>query len=260
MSNITIIIPVHEVNEDLKKLYAVAIGSIPITVENKSMYPVMLVGPKDVLNGYKDEKIEKVVEIEYVENEKSDFQTQINVAAQKCKTPYFSILEVDDSYNPNWFKNVEKHIETMPEVSFFLPLTEVFDVSTKEAIPVGFANEIALTVSFSDRIGYIGKEDLENFSDFSCTGGVYKTADFIEIGGLKVSLKIVFWYEFLMRAANNHKEIYVIPKLGYRHNLRREGSLMEIMSSTVKEEDVNKLFELAKQECFFNEDRNRSID
>lgn len=260
MSNITIVIPVHEVNDDLKKLYAVAIGSIPITAENKSMYPVMLVGPKDVLNGYKDEKIEKVVEIEYVENEKSDFQTQMNVAAQKCKTPYFSILEVDDSYNPNWFKNVEKHIETMPEVSFFLPLTEVFDVSTKEAIPVGFANEIALTVSFSDRIGYIGKEDLENFSDFSCTGGVYKTADFIEIGGLKASLKIVFWYEFLMRAANNHKEIYVIPKLGYRHNLRREGSLMEIMSSTVKEEDVNKLFELAKQECFFNEDRNRSID
>ena len=148
----------------------------------------------------------------------------------------------------------------MPEVSFFLPLTEVFDVSTKEVIPVGFANEIALTVSFSDKIGYIGNEDLENFSDFSCTGGVYKTADFIEIGGLKASLKIVFWYELLMRAANNHKEIYVIPKLGYKHNLRREGSLMEIMSSTVKQEDVNKLFELAKQECFFNEDRNRSID
>ena len=92
MSNITIVIPVHEVNDGLKKLYAVAIGSIPITAENKSMYPVMLVGPKDVLNGYKDEKIEKVVEIEYVENEKSDFQTQVNVAAQKCKTPLFSVL------------------------------------------------------------------------------------------------------------------------------------------------------------------------
>ena len=260
MSNITIVIPVYEVNDNLKELYSTAVGSIPITAENKAMYPVMLVGPKNILDGYKNEKIEKVLDIEYVENEKSDFQTQINVAAQKCDTPYFSILEVDDTYNPYWFKNVEEHIKTMPEISFFLPLTEVFDVSTKEAIPVGFANEIALTVSFSDKIGYIGMDDLENFSDFSCTGGVYKTDDFTEIGGLKPSLKIVFWYEFLMRAANNHKEIYVIPKLGYKHNLRREGSLMEIMSNTVTEDEVNKLFELAKQEYFFKEDRNRSIE
>lgn len=257
MRNITIVIPVCEINDELKKLYKTAIGSIPISEDGKSEYPVMVIGPKDVISQYKDSAIEKIVDITYVENEKSDFQTQIDVAAEKCNTPYFSVLEEDDTYNSNWFMNVEKHIESMPETPFFLPLTEVFDVSTNEAIPVGFANEIALTTSFSDQIGYVGIDELMEFSDFSCTGGVYRVEDFLKIGGLKKNLKIVFWYEFLLRAANNHKEAYVIPKLGYKHNLRRKGSLMETISTTITEEEAKFWYETARQEYFFTEDRVR---
>lgn len=251
MSNITIVIPVFEVNDSLKALYKKAVMSCPLS------YPIMLIGPKKVIYEYKDQDIEKIAPIEYVENENSDFQTQINTAAKNCKTPYFSVLEVDDTYNRNWFDNVEQHISTMPETPFFLPLTEVFDVSTDDAIPVGFANEIALTTSFSDKIGFIGEDELREFSDFSCTGGVFRAADFLEIGGLKKNLKIVFWYEFLMRAAYHHKDAYVIPKLGYKHNLRRKGSLMETVSSTISEDEAKFWYDTARQECFFTEDRVR---
>ena len=260
MSNITIVVPVCEYNEALKKLYRRAIGSIPVPDGEKSSYPVIVIGPKDVINEYKDEKIEKIVNITYIENSESDFQNQINTAAKKCETPYFSILEVDDMYNPNWFTNVEKHIESMPETPFFLPLTEVFDASNEEFVPVGFANEIALTTSFSDAIGYIGIDELNEFSDFSCTGGVYRVSDFLEIGGLKRNLKIVFWYEFLMRAANNHKEAYVIPKLGYRHTVRRPGSLMDMIPKTIDSDEAKFWYETAKQEYFFNEDRKREYN
>ena len=254
MSNITIVIPVFEYNDGLKELYKKAVGSCPLT------YPIMVIGPKSVIDEYKDSDIEKIVTIEYVENENSDFQSQINAAANACSTPYFSVLEVDDTYNRNWFENVEQHIAAMPETPFFLPLTEIFDVSTEEPIPVGFANEIALTTSFSDKIGYIGEDELKEFSDFSCTGGVFRVADFLEIGGLKKNLKIVFWYEFLMRAAYKHKEAYVIPKLGYKHNLRRKGSLMEIISSTIGEDEAKFWYDTARQECFFTEDRVREYN
>lgn len=260
MSKITIILPVCEVNDKLKDLYKKAIGSIPISDEGKSLYPVMVIGPKAVIKEYKDEGLEKVVDIKYVENPVSDFQTQINQAAMKCGTEYFSILEIDDTYNPKWFMNVEKHIEALPDVPFFLPLTELFDASEDPAVPLGFANEMALTTSFSDKIGYIGIDELMEFSDFSCTGGVYKTADFLEIGGLKNTLKFVFWYEFLLRAAHNHREAYVIPKLGYKHNIHREGSLMETISKTVTEDEAKFWIETARQEYFFTEARERKYE
>lgn len=257
MSNITIIVPVYEYTDELKEMYKKAVGSIPTDEEGKALYPVMLVGPKDIMDKYKIDAFEKVINFKYLENNKTDFQTQINVAAKACETPYFSILEIDDEYNKNWFKNVEEHIAKLPTVAFFLPLTEVFSLSSQSPVPVGFANEIALTTSFSDKIGYVGLDELMEFSDFSCTGGVYRVADFLEIGGLKPNLKIVFWYEFLMRAANNHKEAYVIPKLGYKHIIHRNGSLMETISSTIDEDEAKFWFDTARQEFYFTEDRAR---
>lgn len=255
MSNITIIVPVYEYTDELKAMYQKAIGSIPCNEEGKALYPVTVVGPKEITDKYKISGFEGVVDIKYLDNDKTDFQTQINVAAKDCETPYFSVLEIDDEYNKNWFKNVEEHIAKLPTVAFFLPLTEVFSLASKKEVPVGFANEIALTTSFSDKIGYVGLDELMEFSDFSCTGGVYRKDDFLEIGGLKANLKIVFWYEFLMRAANNHKEAYVIPKLGYKHIINRDGSLMEIVTSTIDEEEAKFWFDTARQEFYFNEDR-----
>ncbi len=258
MGRITIVIPIHKVNEALKNAYKNAIGSIPLSEDGKSEYPVLVIGPKDVIKEYKNAAFEKVVDITYFENEKSDFQTQINTAAKNCKTEYFSILEVDDEYSAHWFENVEKHIDGLPKVKFFLPLTEVYDVSGEEAIPIGFANEIALTTSFSDVIGYIGVDELTEYSNFSCTGGVFKTSDFIEIGGLKSAIKLTFWYEFLLRAAQNHMEAYVIPKLGYRHNMYRKGSLMEKMSTEIDKEEAEFWFEVARQDYFFNQEREKT--
>ena len=257
MNNITIILPVYLYSDELKEMFKKAIGSIPVDDDGKALYPVTVVGPKNIIDNYKTSGFESVVDITYLENEKSDFQTQINFAAKECKTPYFSILEIDDQYNKNWFSNVEEHIEKLPTVPFFIPLTEIFSLSSNNPVAVGFANEIALTVAYSDNIGYIGLDELEAFSEFNCTGGVFRVDDFLSIGGLKPSLKIVFWYEFLMRAAKNHKEVYVIPKLGYKHFVHRPGSLMEQISSEVDEDEAKFWFETARQEYHFTEDRKK---
>ena len=92
--------------------------------------------------------------------------------------------------------------------------------------------------------------------DFNCTGGLFKTEDFISLGGLKKSLKIAAWYEFLMRVCYKSKKIYVLPKIGYLHTVGREDSYMEQMQKTLTQEEGKFLIDTARQEYFFKEDRN----
>lgn len=254
MKDISIIIPVHQYNDELKNYFINAINSVPNEDDNLS---IIVIGPKDIIAKYKEIEIDyQGRTISFVENEKSDFASQINEGAKVCGTEYFSILEVDDEYTPIWFKNVQEHIAAYPEISIFLPLTEVRDVSAERPIFVGFANEIALSASFSENIGYIDLDALMTYSDFNVTGAVIKTSDYLEVGGLKPSLKLVFWYEFLLRLTNSSKEIYTIPKAGYCHSLRRNDSYM-LECEKIEQEEAQWWFNTAKQEYFFKEDRNK---
>ena len=64
----------------------------------------------------------------------------------------------------------------------------------------------------------------------------------------------------MLRLTHNNKKIYVIPKLGYRHFVNRENSLYDIYKKTITNEESKWWYELAKEEYFFKNDRNKTYE
>lgn len=264
MKDLTIVIPIHEYNEEISALLGRAIGGLSEavsfykdTTNFSEKVKVAIVGPKDIC-----EKIllPDTYDVIKIENEKSDFSTQINVAVKNITTKYFTILEFDDVFFKKWFVNVEKYMSIHENVSVFLPLTEIFETRNDENITLTYANEAVWATSFSDELGFLDLESLENFGDFNMTGAVFNRNDFMEVGGLKASMKLTFWYEFLMRMAYNKKRMYTIPKVGYFHSVGREGSLIAEYNKTLSPDEAQWWIDLAKKEYYFKDDRNKTYD
>ena len=183
-----------------------------------------------------------------------DFCEQINKGAKVCATDYFSILEYDDEYTPIWFNNVDKYIKHYENISIFLPLVKLVKFSDESIQSLG--NELAWSKAFAEESGYINEECLNSFYDFIISGGVFKTNEFIEYGGLKKSLLIASSYEFLLRMAHNGKNIFVIPKIGYIHKIGNPDGKTAKNMEKISQKHGEWLIKLAQQEKYFNGDRN----
>jgi hypothetical protein len=259
MKKIDIIIPLHTYDDYVKNLLARAIESVP--EENRIIIVTQDREIADNLNWLVEERKSETCTVvspaDGVEW-KSDFCSLVNEGVNACGSEWFSILEFDDTYTDIWFKNVEKYIEYKPEVSVFLPLEELVDYSKNQVI--GYGNEAPWASSFSNEIGYIDNDCLQQYFDFYLTGSIFNVEDWKNYGGLKPSIKISFWYEFLLRMTNKGKKVFVIPKLGYKHYVDRENSLYDIYRKTIDEKESNFYFELAKQESLFKEDRNKTYE
>lgn len=242
MEGLTVIIPMNEFGKENIELLNKAVESVPNDIRVILSIPNNAEA-KDV-KGISDRL--QIVQ----ETDETSFADLVNSAVEKIDDKWFSILEFDDTYTNIWFDNVEKHIEYMPEVSVFMPLEDITDFNNNSFI--GFGNEAALASSFSNELGYIDNDCLQNYFDFYMTGSIFNTADWKEVGGLKPNIKVTFWYEWLLRLTNKGKKVYVIPKVGYNHKLGRKGSLVEMYKETVSEEESNFLFELAKREYLFH--------
>lgn len=256
MTQITTIIPVHKFDDEVKTLLETSVKSFVETSKNNPS-DLMFVGPKEVLDKIKALNLH---EAEYVENEEAWFSAQINAAAKKVKSDYFAILEYDDEFTPIWFDNVVKYINTGDDISVYLPLTEVFDFQHKAEGPIGYVNEAVWASSFSEKLGYFDSECLQDYLIFNTTGGVFKTKDFIEVGGLKESMKLSFWYEFLLRAINKKKNVFVIPKVGYFHAVNRNGSLATEYAQTMSDRESEYWVELARKEYLYKTDRKKTYE
>jgi hypothetical protein len=151
---------------------------------------------------------------------------------------------------------VKKYLDFMPETSVLLPLEDIYDYQNGKYI--GFGNEAPWASSFSDELGYIDKGCLENYFNFYLTGGVFNTDDWNDVGGLKPSIKLTFWYEFLLRLTNKGKKVFVMPKVGYVHMMGRKGSLMEKYREQMDADESKFWFDTAKQEYFYKDDRNKT--
>lgn len=252
MKDLTIIIPIHTFNDEMSKLLLNAYKSIT-NMKNSDGIKISIVAPTEII-----ENIKKNINdsnIVYIKNNgNTDFCNQVNLAAKECKTKYFSILEFDDKYNENWISNFEKYLPFYNDVTVFMPLTELTNTDGKI---LGFINEVTLASSFSNELGFLDLDCLQVYMDFNVTGSIIRTEDFNEIGGLKPSLKLASWYEFLMRLCYNGKKIYTIPKIGYSHMINREDSLMKKYQKEISIEEGTWLIKTAKQEYFFKEDRKK---
>lgn len=240
MSDITVIVPLHVFTEEDRKLLSEALKTVPEGLG-------VILSVKEGAEG-KTGKLPKNVSV--VSSSKGDSFTElVNAAVEHVETKWFSILEYDDTYTDIWLKHMEKHIEFMPDTSIFMCLNDIVDFSTKKYI--GFGNEAPWASAFSDEIGHIDLESLNNYFDFYPCGSVFNTDDFKEVGGLKPNLNNVFWYEFLLRAVHNGKDVYVVPKVGYVHHLGREGSMSEKYLKNTSEKEAKYWFSVAKKEYFF---------
>lgn len=263
MNKINIIIPLHKFNDVVISYTRNAIKSIVNNIPTfNGELITTIVCPEEVyknLDEYieifkKETKYDNINVI--INNGDTDFCNQINYAVQNINEDYFSILEFDDEYAKNWFKMVQDYYYTNEDVSVFLPINVQHN---NDKTKWQFGNEIVWASSFSNDIGYIDFDCLQNCSTFNLTGGVFNRNDFIKIGMLKPSIKVAFNYEFLLRLTNNNLKVFVVPKEGYTHVIGREDSLTDIYNKTIQEEEIKKWFELAMREYPFTEDRKKGI-
>lgn len=261
MKDITIIIPVHIYNNEVFNLLTTAINSVRTCRKEYTFgkLPLLIVAPQNVNDELEKNNISSIIDnvTTIVNDGDTDFCSQVNKAASCVNTDYFSILEFDDLYNEKWFNMVNDYFFSNESVSLFLPINILTDTEHKH---FQFANEIAWTSSFSNEIGYLDFDCLQDYSSFNLTGGVFNTNDFKKIGGFKSSIKAAFNYEFLLRMTKKELKVFVVPKEGYIHMIGRKGSLTDEYNQTLTVNDVKKWFDLAKSEYLYTEDRKINID
>lgn len=231
MKNLTIILPLHEYNE---KLLVNSLSSVKETFSKN--ITLMFVGENDIIS--KAENLSKKIGLECkiikTENSETDFCTQVNKAVFACTTQYFSVLEYDDEYMPYIGDIYKKFMNNHNELSVVLPINEYYN---EAEMFLSFGNEIAWDASFAsvnkenglEKLGYVTIESLDIFMDFNCTGGIFKTEDFISLGGLNGEYTIAAWYDYLLKVTSNKKNIYVLPRVGYAHTIGRTDSYSERM-------------------------------
>lgn len=242
MKDLVVIIPMHEFGKDNIELLNKAVESIPEGVR-------AILSVKKGVDSRKLKGASERLEI-LSESDGDSFVELVNAAVDKIEEKWFSILEFDDTYTPIWLDNAKKYMEFMPDMSVFMFLEDITDFNNGKYI--GFGNEAPWASSFSNEIGFIDNDCLQNYFDFYLTGSIFNTADWREVGGLKPQIKLTFWYEWLLRLTNKHKKVFVIPKVGYNHKLGRSGSLVEIYKENVGQDETQFLFDLAKREYFFH--------
>lgn len=253
MENLTVIIPIVKLENDEQKAFFVeALSSIDDS-------NIIVIGDADALNSISDVKVNKMFMTIENKTGETNYASQVNFAVKKINTDYFTVLEYDDKFSPIWFKVLKTYIDNdIDNIFGFMPLTEVIDYETKASF--GYANEAVWATSFSDEIGYYDIQALEQYLNFNTSGAVFKTEYFKNLGMLKPSMKLVFWYEFLLRALYKGKKLFVIPKVGYYHIPNRPGSITNNYSENMSEKEADWWIDLAKKEYFFAQDRNKTYN
>ena len=184
-----------------------------------------------------------------------NYSEQVNYGIKNSKGKWISLFEFDDEYSSIWFKNVLKYTEAYPEVQMFLPVVVETD---EKGVFAGFTNEATFAANFTQEVGYLTNDTLQNYQNFQTAGSVFKKEIIEDFGGFKPSIKLTFIYELLLRLTYNSVSIMTIPKLGYKHTNMREGSIFwnyKYGESVMSEDEVKFWIQTAKREYFFVEDR-----
>ena len=169
MSNITVIIPVHEVQNNMSDLLKKSVNS----VANQNTKPKELL----IVHSTNEELKKFLSEFDFgetkdyvrlVENDgDTSFQGQINYGVENTTTPYFTFLEYDDELSSVWLESGEEYIKHYPEVGVYLPI--VFESNTEGQF-LSFTNEAIWAKDFSEEMGYIDNNILQHYGNFNFDG------------------------------------------------------------------------------------------
>jgi len=252
MKNITVILPLHKLDDDYKVMLDNALTSVEQFHDDVKLSIVCPSNLKKEL-----ENISEKLEIEIIINDgQTDFCSQINLGIDKCDTEWFSILEVDDEYKTIWLKSINDYIKIYKDVDVFLPIVKDINPEGKFT---SFTNESAWAYGFTEMQGFIDNEVLLDFQNYQISGGLYRTKVIKENGSLKENIKLTFGYEFFLRLTHNGVRVMTVPKVGYQHvNMRDDSLFWEYKnndSNKLTEPEVKFWLETAKKEFFFKNKR-----
>lgn len=253
MNKISVIIPVHEFNDDVKKYLKNAIDSVTKQKDNKLKLYLVVVPliESDILT--LDFVTDDITVL--VNDGNSSYQGQVNYAVNKTDSEFFTVLEFDDILSPTFTLNGLEHIEYYDDVDVFL--TMMVEVDDKDNA-MKITNETVWSQQFvgeNGEMGYLNPNALKQYTDFKLSGALIKKSEFISIGAYKTNIELSFMLEFLMRVLNNTGKIYVIPKIGYKHLATREGSLFNHYFNSMSISERKFWFETALNESNFTADR-----
>jgi len=253
MKNITIILPIHKIDERYKEMFNNSVESISEFYDDIKL---LIVCPPQI----KEEilsNIPKQYDLEIiVNNDNTDFCSQVNLGIENCTTEWFTILEIDDEFNNVWFTSMNQYMKENPDVDVFLPIVKDINVEGKF---LSFTNESTWAYGFTAEQGILDNEVLMDYQNYQISGGLYKTQTIKNNGMLKNNIKLTFGYEFLLRLTHNNVKIITVPKIGYVHVNFREDSLFWSYKNDdaikLSENEVKFWVETAKKEFFFKDKR-----
>lgn len=253
-SDITVIVPVHEIDSSTEGLFANAIKSLED--QEVRAEEVLIVVPEGsdaekFVSSFDYGEIKDSVRI--VKNSgETDFASQFNLGVEESNTEWVSFLEYDDEFSKIWLKHAVAYRECYTDVDLFLPM--VVD-KTDDNKFLGFTNEAVWALDFSDELGYLDEQALLNYQNFNIDGMVVRKEILEDFGGIKSNIKLTFVYEFLLRIAHNGLRIMVIPKLGYKHVNMRPNGLFDTYKNEMSPEETNFWMLKARKEYFHTKDR-----
>ena len=252
MKNITVILPVHRLDGIYKEMLDNSIKSVEQFHNDVNLSIVCPPSLKTELVN-----LSEVLEIEVISNNgKTDFCSQVNLGIEKCKTEWFSILEIDDEYKSIWLKSTNEYVKTYTDVDVFLPVVKDINVDGNF---VSFTNESTWAYGFTEKQGILDNEVLLDFQNYQISGGLYKTQVIKDNGSLKENIKLTFGYEFLLRLTHNNIKVITVPRVGYQHLNFREDSLFwsykNDETNKISEDEAKFWLETAKKEFFFKNKR-----
>ena len=255
--SLSVILPIKSSKaRDFDEYFAKAITSINTqTVEIEELIIVHST-EESLVNFLNDYDFGTLNVVKLLWDKESCYCDQVNHGISNAKGTWVSLFEFDDEYSSIWFKNVQKYINAFPQVQAFLPVVVETD---DKGMFAGFTNEATFAANFSQEMGYLTNETLQNYQNFQTAGCVIKKSVIDDFGGFKSSIKLTFVYEFLLRLTYNSVSIMTIPKLGYKHTNMREGSIFwnyKFGEEKMLEDEVKFWVQTAKKEYFFVDDRN----
>ena len=254
-TNITVILPVHEVQDNTQNYLKRAIESISSQIVKPDQLLIVAAKNKELKNLLDKFDFGDISDItKVVENNTKDFsfQSQLNFGVSKCQTEYFTFLEYDDEMSQIWIKNGVEYMGAFPDVGIFLPI--IFECDNNGQF-ISFSNQNVWAKNVSEEMGYVDNNTLQRLTNFNFDGMISKKSVYEENGGIKSNIKLTFTYEFLLRMSYLSIPIMVIPKLGYKHTNNRSGSLFDHYKNTIDVMESKFWLNKAKKEYFFTEDR-----
>jgi hypothetical protein len=156
MKKITILLPVHKLDEDDIIMLKNAVDSVE---DFHNDVKLSIVSPKKLKSQLVDLGLSDKLEINFIENttNQTDFTSQVNLGITKCDTEWFSILEMDDEYTKVWLTAVSEYAHNYKDVDVFLPIVK--DVNVEGSF-LSFTNESVWAYGFTETQGYLDNEVL----------------------------------------------------------------------------------------------------